>query len=224
MYNKKKSKINKHRVFIIIVFVLMIVNIIFIYFNKKLTPIIQAIGEYRAQDIITNIISESVNEVIKEGIVYEDLINIEKDRDGNIILIQADTAMLNLISSNVTSIIQERLEEIEDKKEYIPLGNITNSQILAQYGPKFRLRMTPIGSVKIKFGNEFKQSGINQVRHSIFLVINTKVKVIVPFNSNDVEISSNMPLTEVIIVGKVPTHYFNIFGDDMHNIMPLYWK
>ena len=224
MYNKKKSKINKHRVFIIIVFVLMIVNIIFIYFNKKLTPIIQAIGEYRAQDIITNIISESVNEVIKEGIVYEDLINIEKDRDGNIILIQADTAMLNLISSNVTSIIQERLEEIEDKKEYIPLGNITNSQILAQYGPKFRLRMTPIGSVKIKFGNEFKQSGINQVRHSIFLVINTKVKVIVPFNSNDVEISSNMPLTEVIIVGKVPTHYFNILGDDMHNIMPLYWK
>lgn len=202
----------------------MVFSTVFLYFDRKMVPTVQAIGELKAQDIITGVINQSVSRVVGKGIVYEELVTFQKDEDGNITFMQADTMMLNLISSNITSTIQEQLEKVETKGEGIPLGSIVDSQLLAQYGPKLKFRITPLGTVNVNFGTEFDQSGINQTRHRIFLIINTKVKVIIPFNSNDIEVTTYIPLTEVIIVGKVPINYFNTSKDDLLNIKPLYWK
>lgn len=224
LYRNSQKKYRKYKIYIIIILILMISNTIFLYFDRKLVPIIQVLGEFRAQDIITKVINQSVSEVVGQGIVYEDLVKIQRDEDGNITFMQADTIMLNQIASNITTYVQEGLEKVKTQKESIPLGSITNSQLLAQYGPKLRLGITPLGTVNVNFGTEFDQSGINQTRHRIFLVIDTKVKVIIPLSSNNIEVTTYVPLTEVIIVGKVPVNYFNTTRDDLLNINPLYWK
>lgn len=224
LYRNSQKKYRSYKVYIIIILILMISNTIFLYFDRKLVPIIQVLGEFRAQDIITKVINQSVSAVVGQGIVYEDLVKIQRDEDGNITFMQADTMMLNQIAFNITTYVQEGLEKVKTQKEFIPLGSITNSQLLAQYGPKLRLGITPLGTVNVNFGTEFDQSGINQTRHRIFLVIDTKVKVIIPLSSNNIEVTTYVPLTEVIIVGKVPVNYFNTTRDDLLNINPLYWE
>lgn len=136
---------------------------------------------------------------------------------------QANTIMMNKISAEVAIKVQETINEIgsaEQTSIKIPLGNIFGSQLLAQYGPKIKIKVTTIGKVKVDFYTEFEQSGINQTRHRIYLTVNTQVKTIIPFTSKTMPIQSTVPIAETIIVGKVPDNYVNVPKDEFMNVIP----
>lgn len=200
----------------------MILSAIFLYIDSKIMPTVQAIGELRAQDITTRAINESVSIVVKQDIRYEDLISIKEDDEGNITSLQANTMMMNKVASDVALTIQEHLKQIQTASDRIPLGNALGSQLLAQYGPKLKLTVTPLGMVNVNFGTEFEQSGINQTRHRIFLIVNTNVRVIIPFSSNTIGVTTHIPVAETIIVGRVPMNYIHVPKDQFLNITPLY--
>lgn len=201
---------------------MMVATGTFLYIDNKIMPTVQAIGELKAQEITTKAINQSVSVVVKQEIKYEDLITVKEDDEGNITLMQANTMMMNKIASDVALTIQEHLKQIQTTAERIPLGNALGSQLLAQYGPKIKLTVTPLGMVDVNFGTEFEQSGINQTRHRIFLIVNTKVRVIIPFSSNTIEVTTYIPVAETVIVGRVPMNYIHVPKDQFLNITPLY--
>jgi sporulation protein YunB len=82
--------------------------------------------------------------------------------------------------------------------------------------------VTPLGMAEVNFGTEFQQSGINQTRHRVFLTINTKVRVIIPFSSNIIEVTNYMPIAESIIVGRVPSSYINVPKEELLEVVPNY--
>lgn len=127
---------------------------------------------------------------------------------------------MNKIASDVTLDIQEKLKQIKTASAYIPIGNALRSQILAQYGPKLKIGIEPVGIVNVDFGTEFEASGINQTRHRIFLIIKTTVKVIIPLTSSTKEVVSQMPVCETIVVGKVPQNYVNVPPEGMLDAIP----
>ena len=67
----------------------------------------------------------------------------------------------------------------------------------------------------VDFFSEFKQAGINQTIHRIYVKVDTKVQVIIPFSNKFVEIGSEVPIAETIIVGDVPDTY--IYVPDFEN-------
>lgn len=198
----------------------MISSFVFFYIDNKITPTVQAIGDLKAQEIITRAINESVSIVVKRDIKYEDLIVTKEDEEGNITFMQANTIMMNRVASNVALTIQDHLKQIQTAYENIPLGSVFGSQIIAHYGPKIKLEVKPLGMVDVNFGTEFQQSGINQTRHRIFLTINTKIRVIVPFSSNTIEVTNYMPIAESIIVGRVPSSYINVPKEELLEVVP----
>lgn len=127
---------------------------------------------------------------------------------------------MNKIASDVALDIQDELKQIRTASAYIPIGNALRSQILAQYGPKLKIGIEPVGIVNVDFGTEFESSGINQTRHRIFLLIKTNVKVIIPFTSSTKQVASQMPVCETIVVGKVPQNYVNVPKSDMMDVIP----
>lgn len=133
----------------------------------------------------------------------------------------ANTMYMNKIASDVALTIQEHLKQIRTTSDRIPLGNALGSQLLAQYGPKIKLTVTPLGMVDVNFGTEFEQSGINQTRHRIFLIVTTDVRVIVPFSTNNIKVTTYVPLAETVIVGRVPKSYIQVPDDKMLNINPI---
>ncbi|NMA03984.1 MAG: sporulation protein YunB [Clostridiales bacterium] len=183
-----------------------------IYLDRKIVPLVLAIGELKAQEMITRVVNESILTVLKRDrdIGYRDLIFIKEDSEGNIVMMQADTFLMNRIASDVALTIQERFGQTKNVAERIPLGNILGSQLFAQWGPKIKLTVTPKGMVDVNFGTEFEHAGINQTRHRVYLIVNTEAKIIVPFNSSNMHVTTYLPVAETIIVGKIPENYIYV--------------
>lgn len=218
----KRKNYVRLKIILIMVMITSTMSGYFIYLDRKVVPIVLAIGELKAQELTTRAINESVRTVLKENIRYEDLISTKEDLEGNISMMQANTFLMNRISADLALTIQDYFTQIRNSIERIPLGNILGSQFFAHYGPKINLSVTPYGMVDVNFATEFEHAGINQTRHRVFLIINTEAKVMVPFNSNNIHVTTYYPVAETIIVGKVPHNYINVPQSQFLDVTPIY--
>lgn len=203
---------------LVAIFVLIIYGVI--VFDKNIKPTILALSEVKARMIATQAINDGVKSKIKDDIKYQDLIFVRTDNEGKITMMQANTVLMNSIASDVALEIQDKMRKISNNSIVVPIGNAFDSQLLAQYGPKINMDIVPQGTVTVDFATEFKESGINQTIHKVFLIINTNVKIIVPLASDTVNVTATVPIAETIIVGDVPQNYIYVPEDDFLNVVP----
>ncbi len=82
--------------------------------------------------------------------------------------------------------------------------------------------MERAGNINAKIDSEFTSVGINQSMHRIYLDLSCVVGILTPFQTINEEVSSKVLLTETIIVGDVPSTYYNYdnlgFEDVLHTI------
>ena len=69
--------------------------------------------------------------------------------------------------------------------------------------------MERAGSVDSKIDSEFTSVGINQTLHRIYLNLTCSIGILTPFKTVSKEVSSRVLLTETVIVGNVPSTYYN---------------
>lgn len=203
-YYTKKTSTNKR----ILVFLSIIISllILFIYMLDKIilsTLMVVADGEMRTRAI--EVIDRNILDLYDKEFNYDDIMKIEKDGQGNITMIRADTIKLNSLAAKVSLESQNKLREMGAVGIKIPIGYISKNVILSNLGPSVKVRMQPIGSVKTNYISEFESAGINQTRHKIYLEVETSIKVIIATKSDEVQIKNTIPVAETIIVGKVPT-------------------
>jgi sporulation protein YunB len=194
-----------------ILWLIIIIGIILYIFNfidKNIRPTVLTLSEIKARAITTETINKSVKKKIGKDINYNDLIFVRYGTDGKVALMQANTILMNNIAAEVALEVQKELTDISASKIEVPLKNVFDTQILRL--PSIKLTIVPQGAVSVDFATEFKQSGINQTRHRIYLVINTSIRMIVPLISDDIEITTNIPIAETIIVGDVPEQYIEL--------------
>ena len=70
--------------------------------------------------------------------------------------------------------------------------------------------MQPIGYTETKYISDFTSAGINQTNHKISMEVITNVRIIIPLNSKDIEVKKQVPISETIIVGRVPESSINM--------------
>jgi sporulation protein YunB len=184
---------------------------LFIYsFDKTVTPTVLTVadGEMRAKAI--EIINTCILEEYSKEFNYDEVIKVEKDKDGNIVLLKADTLKLNHIASKVALNAQKQIKELGNVGIKLPIGYITKNNILSYFGPSITVKMQPIGNIETTYSSEFESAGINQTRHKIYVQVKTKIKVIIPVTSNSIEVKNEIPISETIIVGKIPDTSINL--------------
>ncbi|MBQ9991966.1 MAG: sporulation protein YunB [Firmicutes bacterium] len=208
----KRRKRHKLKAFLLLL--LLLVGIFFAVFERKAVPIIFAEARNSGHSLATDIIQHSVRQKFADTVIaYDELMHIEKDNEGKIILIMPNSARINQTVSELTADIDKALQTLEQKSVYIPLGIVSGSKMLATKGPLIKVNIRPIGAVHINVKDEFTSSGINQSRHSIRLEIEVNMTIAIPFDSVSFSASSSVLLCEGIIVGPVPQTYLN-FGTD----------
>ncbi|SKA88341.1 sporulation protein YunB [Clostridium sp. USBA 49] len=188
---------------------------IFIYaLDKIITPTIMVVADaqmrFKSMEIINNAI---LNECSKE-FNYDDIIHIEKDKDGNIVFLKADTLKMNKIATDISISSQNELKKMGETGIKIPIGYIFKNNILAQMGPKVPVIMEPIGYIETKYQSEFESAGINQTRHKIYVQVSARVRVIIPTKNNEIEVKREVPIAETIIVGKIPNTFIDLDLND----------
>ena len=195
----------KTKLILILCLLIITLNLFLFSFDKIVTPIILTVadGEMRAKalEIVNNCIVEQYSNEFK----YDDVIKVEKDGLGNIVMLKADTLILNKIAVNVSLQAQSKLKALGNVGIKIPIGYIFRNNILSNMGPSITIKMYPIGYVETKYASEFESAGINQTRHKIYVQVKTQVRVMIPMKSNVLEINNEIPICETIIVGKTPS-------------------
>lgn len=208
-YYTKKPRIGfkiKHKSFILVIITMFILfNSILYIFDKSVLPAILEIAESKMISEANKIINETSLEVYSSGFNYSDIIQTEKDDRGNITIVKSDTIKLNYLESQLILQSNKKLEELEEIGVEVPVGYMTNNSIIHNLGPKVKVKMEQIGSVESNYESVFESAGINQTRHKIYLNVKVKLKVIVPLNIKEVEVTSEIPVSETIIVGQIPT-------------------
>ena len=207
-YYTKKSKIRfqiKHpKIIMVIIAIFLLINSILYFFDKNILPAVLSIGEEKVRREATTIINETALDIYSKDFNYNDMIVTEKDNEGNITLLRADTVKLNYLSAKLVLASNDKIDKLSEVGLKVPLGYMTKNLVFYNLGPKINVDITQIGNITSSYESVFESAGINQTRHKIYLNINMKMKLIVPLNSRDVEIASQIPISETIIVGKIP--------------------
>lgn len=196
---------------LVIVFIIMAGFNIFLYtFDKIVTPIVMVVADAEMRAKAIEIINTCSIEQYSKDFNYDSIIKVEKDRDGNITMLKADTLQLNKIASQVALESQKRIRELGNVGIKLPIGYILKNNILAYLGPSITIKMQPIGHIETKYSSDFESVGINQTRHKIYVQVRTEVRVILPLRSNNIEVRNEIPISETIIIGKVPDTSINL--------------
>ncbi|HIE12470.1 MAG TPA: sporulation protein YunB [Desulfotomaculum sp.] len=185
----------------------------FFFVEYTLFNTIMAFAEAKAVQMAITTVNEAVREEIsRQRLTYEDLVQVHKDNEGRVVLIQADTVKITQLAADVAVTTEEALARLRDEDFGIPLGQITGSQLLANYGPDIKVGIVPVGSVKVCMLDKFESAGINQTRHRFFLHLDAKVRIVVPMQRKETRVATDIPIVENVIVGTVPDTYVNVPG------------
>lgn len=207
-YYTKKPKIGlkiKHKpLLLVIITIFILFNSLLYFFDKSVLPAILEIAETKMIAEANKIINETALEIYSKGFNYSDLILIDKDNVGNITMVRADTVKLNYLASQLILESNKKLEKLEELGVKVPVGYMTNSSAIHNLGPKVTVKMEQVGNIESNYESIFESAGINQTRHKIYLNIKMKLKVIVPLNIKEIEVTSQIPVSETIIVGQTP--------------------
>ena len=187
---------------------------------NTIEPILDAQCIVRAKAIATKISNEQAT-IVMNNYKYEDLCTVIKDEAGNIKMIKSNIIPVNEIISDVALRVQEELNKVDSEDIYIRLGSFTGSKFLAGRGPKINFKISTIGNVETDLKSEFISAGINQTTHRVYLQVKCKVVILTPFDQVEEEIENQILIAEAVILGNVPSSYYNFEGVKEDNLIDV---
>lgn len=190
---------------------LVIIGIaILVMFNilSAIDPIFVNVCKDKAKSMATIEINKiTTNNIFK----YQDsdMITIKTDENGNIKMLQVNSNPLNNMISDITNDIQIALNENNNVTSKIPFGSITGIKMISGVGPNIPIKIALSGTIQTKIRNEFNDAGINQTIHRLWLEITCDLAILTPYKVEETQVTSELILSENIIVGGVPNVYMN---------------
>lgn len=206
----RRKKIGIFKKIVIFFLCIAIISVcLVVFFNSNITPVIYSLSEAKIKAMTITAINNAISIVISDGIKYSELVEIIKDNSGNITAFQAKTARINLIARQISTISMQNIERMGAKGINVPLGAFSGIPLISGAGPNVKIKVMPVGAVDCTFKSEFTEAGINQTLHKLYMSLNSEMTMVLPYSDKVFEVSSDILVSECILVGKVPEVYLN---------------
>ncbi|MBQ9072037.1 MAG: sporulation protein YunB [Bacilli bacterium] len=237
----KKRKIKKNIIInkIILIIILLVIAIIYLLklFNERAIPQFISYSEVQTERIVSLIINNTISEEVANNIDMDDLFITTKNSEGDIKSIDFNTISVNTLLSKTEKMLEKNLIAVEKgdidslgilantwdgydetnlKKGIIyelPSGIIFNNTILNNVLPKIPVKIDLIGNIFCKLTTDINSYGINNALIKIGIEVDVDVKILLPFVSETIKVSSNIPIIIKLIEGNIPEYYFNGYLD-----------
>jgi len=162
-----------------------------------------------ARDLAVATINTIVKTIMQdESFSADELVFLEKDAAGNVTAVTTNVAAVNMLSAEVL----ERAVSLTEESVItvgIPLGNLLGSTLLLNRGPDIQVNVIMLSSSVGGFRSELTGAGINQTRHQILLDLHMELTLLMPWRAIDTDVSTEVLVSETVIVGDVPESYLN---------------
>ena len=153
------------------------------------------------------------------GVTYDDLFTLQKDANGKIQLIGANTPLVNELTRKIAEDAQRRTQARAEAGVEISAGTFSGVAFFSGAGGEVRFDVQPTGYVDVSFRSEFRSVGINQTLHRVVADFSSAFTLVLPLQERRVEVVSEMLVCENVIVGEVPDFYFRNEGGSL-NFVP----
>nr|WP_238378824.1 sporulation protein YunB [Halalkalibacillus sediminis] len=242
MKHRRPMKKRKPKTFgqiLFITFVSFFIAIIFSLWiiNKGIEPTLIDIAETKTRVFAREAINEAVSKRIVDDLEVEELVQLEKDDNGNIVSIGWNTVVVNRVLRNTTFRVQNFLKQIERGEispgdsldfdldedpiiredtvenyrviERIPIGQATGNALLANLGPRVPVYFSVIGDVQSDVVREVTEYGINNAMIELSIQIEANVQIVIPFSTKTTVVETSIPVYVGVLQGEVPNYYNN---------------
>ena len=208
--NTVKEKRNK-----ILFIILFIITGLIIYIDIRIRPQVVTLAKYKVQSMVTNAANQAIVQQMEQSpLSYGELINVQKDANGDICLLSYNALEVNRLKSQITSTVLSKVNTMDKADIYIPVGSITNIDFLNNKGPRLHFVVTPAAYVETDIESTFETTGINQVNHRIFIVLKISASALIPNYSTYIQFETKICVAQTVIIGKVPEN----ISDNLHYI------
>ena len=155
--------------------------------------------------------------------ISDNLYVINKNDDEEIKMITYNSFEVTKLINEVTSNIENKIRMIENNEmDYygnsgfetsagviaeIPFGIIFDNPLLANIGPKIKIRLNVLGDIMSNIETEVKPYGINNAYVEVRIKLEVTARIVLPFATEKIAISNVIPLSMNIVQGTVPDGY-----------------
>ena len=179
-----------------------------LWLQAKLRPMVSKAAQTQVQNTVIAVMDQAVAESLEQrSTQYSDLVTVQRGEDGAITALTTDSAAMNQLRLELVSDVLAALEGIDVSQLKIPLGSLVDSELVWARGPSITVRALWVGTVSGEFESEFSSAGVNQTMHRIWLALSVPVTVLLPGESFDLTVSTQVCIAETVIVGQVPQLY-----------------
>ena len=231
---KKRRKRRIGSIIVILFILIMIGTLLFIkYFSDKAGPILYSYADAEVRKLTTLVINKAVTKQIASDMDVDEMFDIVKNDAGEIQLITFNSTNVTRMLNAITNLVQLNLKAIEegnidllelpdntlvgydeDKLREgiiyeIPIGVVSNISFLNNLGPKIPVKLDFIGDVTTGVESKVTEYGLNNALLEVDINISVTSRINLPFITENVTISTNVPIAMKIIQGKVPEMYLD---------------
>lgn len=212
-YKKNQRRFGFKRFAVFFVLSVCIVGV-YMYYKFVVTEQVLKICSDYSEVYATESVNEAVIETLKEGIKYTDLVAVEKNSNGDVTLMTANSYKINLINREISDLSLKTIRKKLEKGVPVPAWSFTGIGFLSGYGKAVYFKAVFVSNVTCEFSSVFQSVGINQTLHSIYIDVETEINLEIPANKKSDKCKSSVLVSEAIIVGKVPEIYLDgkLFG------------
>ena len=204
---QKRRKCLRRLVFFLIVVIIVSIGLALWIYWRSMSPTILDIAQTKLKAETTLAVNEAVSVILSDVNSYSDFFTVEKNSQNDIVMISANSALVNTFARNTAILSQKKISELKSFSVYIPLGTLSGVPLLSEKGPTVDVVVSPIGNVSCTFQSVFETAGINQTLHRIYVNVSSSVDLIMPTSHVEVQTITPILLSESLIIGKVPDTY-----------------
>jgi sporulation protein YunB len=180
-----------------------------VYFRQNIVPTVMGSAIAQVRAVGTNTVNIAATQVISEGIDYDELFKVEKDSEGNVVMIQANSPNINRIAREISNLAQANLDALGPQEIEIAFGTFTGVALLTGFGPDVIVTVNPISAANCDFVSFFVSAGINQTLHKIYIDVYAEISIVTPIDQPTINVKVEVLVCENLIVGKVPQVYLD---------------
>ncbi len=214
----------KNTYIIIFIFVIIFSTIFLIVLNKKAMPVIMSYASVQTEKIGIEVLRNTGMNELNELLENNNLFEMIKNNNGEIESIDFNTSIINYALQIIAKNVRKRLKEVEKGKNLpdeiyesimdkklkngiiyeVPVGVVFGNSIFSNIGPKIPVKIKYSGNVGLDVKTRVSEYGINSALIEVYVLVEVTQKTILPFQSKDVKIKSEIPIVIKVVKGSIP--------------------
>ncbi len=214
----------KNTYIVIFIFLIIFSTIFLIILNKKAMPVIMNYASVQTKKIGIEVLRNTGTDELNELIDNNNLFSVTQNNNGEIESIDFNTRVINDALKIIAKNVRKRLKEVEKGKNLpdeiyenildkklkngiiyeVPVGVVFGNSLLSNIGPKIPVKIKYSGNVSLDIKTRVSEYGLNSALIEVYVLVEVTQRTILPFQSKDIKLSSEIPIVIKVIKGSIP--------------------